>query len=308
MKNLRLTRIEDWFYSEIEGQTLTSLFSEALGSSSSVFLSIYISIRRNPENTQQETTETFDYYNVGFTPLQIAEYFYTKYDLNFFPYTFRSADSYSTIKTKLRSIYTANKYKYMKLIESLGYRYNPLYNVDGIELYSNAESIGGTRSTKEPSGTIKTVTGTATTQGEAETIGNTSSTYFRNPYNNNSTTAENVEAITEQSAITSKQSFEQYTETNSLKHDPAYTWKYDQTEQKWKEDTLFSIAAKDSAFGVALTGPERYYAEKRIRQGNIGVTKSTELLRDQREIVKFNILDEFFKDIEPELIVGLYDV
>ena len=66
------------------------------------------------------------------------------------------------------------------------------------------------------------------------------------------------------------------------------------------------MAAKDSAFGVAIEGAERYYAEKRIRQGNIGITKTTELIQSQRDIVRFNILDEFFKDLEREIIVGIY--
>lgn len=66
------------------------------------------------------------------------------------------------------------------------------------------------------------------------------------------------------------------------------------------------MAAKDSAFGVALDGAERYYAEKRIRQGNIGVTKSTELIEAQREAVRYNILDEFFRDLERDIVVGIY--
>ena len=66
------------------------------------------------------------------------------------------------------------------------------------------------------------------------------------------------------------------------------------------------MAAKDSAFGVAIEGAERYYAEKRIRQGNIGITKSTELIQSQREVVRYNILDEFFKDLEKEIIVGVF--
>ena len=66
------------------------------------------------------------------------------------------------------------------------------------------------------------------------------------------------------------------------------------------------MAAKDSAFGVAIEGAERYYAEKRIRQGNIGITKSTELIESQREVVRYNILDEFFKDLEREIIVGVF--
>lgn len=301
-KMLHLTLIEDWFESTVENRNLTQIFSDAIGASS-VFLSIYISIRRNPQSAQEQATETYDYYNVGFTPLQIAEYFNTKFSLNYFGYCFRENDDYYKLRDRIRAIYTANKYKYMKLVEVLGYRYNPLFNVDGIELYSRAESVGDAVNTRTPSGTVTTVSGTKVNNdiGDSETI------FYKNPYNDNSENASVVDSKTKANAITTEQSYSQgYNEKTDFENIPAYKFEYDEQEQKWKKSGVFSVDAKDNAFGEEFSGPERYYAEKRIRQGNIGVTKSTELLRDQREIVKFNILDEFFKDLEREIVVGIY--
>lgn len=301
-KMLHLTLIEDWFESTVENRNLTQIFSDAIGASS-VFLSIYVSIRRNPQSAQEQATETYDYYNVGFTPLQIAEYFNTKFSLNYFGYCFRENDDYYKLRDRIRAIYTANKYKYMKLVEVLGYRYNPLFNVDGIELYSRAESVGDAVNTRTPSGTVTTVSGTKVNNdiGDSETI------FYKNPYNDNSENASVVDSKTKTNAITTEQSYSQgYNEKTDFENIPAYKFEYDEQEQKWKKSGVFSVDAKDNAFGEEFSGPERYYAEKRIRQGNIGVTKSTELLRDQREIVKFNILDEFFKDLEREIVVGIY--
>lgn len=301
-KMLHLTLIEDWFESTVENRNLTKLFSDSIGASS-VFLSIYVSIRKNPESAQEEATDTYNYYNVGFTPLQIAEYFNTKFSLNYFGYCFKDNDDYYKLRDRIRAIYTANKYKYMKLIETLGYRYNPLYNVDGTELYSRAESVGDAINTRTPSGTITTVSGTKvdSTIGDSETI------FYKNPYNDNSENASVVDSKTKTNAITTEQGYsEDYNEKTDFENIPAYKFEYDEQEQKWKKSGVFSVDAKDNAFGEGFSGPERYYAEKRIRQGNIGVTKSTELLRDQREIVKFNILDEFFKDLEREIVVGIY--
>ena len=301
-KMLHLTLIEDWFESTVENRNLTQIFSDAIGASS-VFLSIYISIRRNPQSAQEQATETYDYYNVGFTPLQIAEYFNTKFSLNYFGYCFRENDDYYKLRDRIRAIYTANKYKYMKLVEVLGYRYNPLFNVDGIELYSRAESVGDAVNTRTPSGTVTTVSGTKVNNaiGDSETI------FYKNPYNDNSENTSVVDSKTKTNAITTEQSYSQgYNEKTDFENIPAYKFEYDEQEQKWKKSGVFSVDAKDNAFGEGFSGPERYYAEKRLRQGNIGVTKSTELLRDQREIVKFNILDEFFKDLEREIVVGIY--
>lgn len=301
-KMLHLTLIEDWFESNVENRNLTQIFSDAIGASS-VFLSIYVSIRRNPQSAQEQATETYDYYNVGFTPLQIAEYFNTKFSLNYFGYYFRDNDDYYKLRDRIRAIYTANKYKYMKLVEVLGYRYNPLFNVDGIELYSRAESVGDAVNTRTPSGTVTTVSGTKVKNdiGDSETI------FYKNPYNDNSENTSVVDSKTKTNAITTEQSYSQgYNEKTDFENIPAYKFEYDEQEQKWKKSGVFSVDAKDNAFGEGFSGPERYYAEKRIRQGNIGVTKSTELLRDQREIVKFNILDEFFKDLEREIVVGIY--
>ena len=301
-KLLHLTVIEDWFEDSDNNRNLEALIRESIGVTN-VFTNIYVSIRRNPQNSTQEE-DIYDYYNVGFSLTEIAAYFNTKFGLNYFGYNFRDSKDFRQLKDRVTSIYTANKYKYMKLVEVLGYRYNPLYNVDGTELFSLAESLGGSEITRTPSGTVTTVSGTADNNND---IGDSTTTFYKNPYDNNSTEANVVESKSTTTAITSTQSYsDDYTEKSTSEHEPAYNYTYDSETQKWKPNGVFTVKANDNAFGTEFSGAERYYAEKRIRQGNIGVTKSTELLRDQREVVKFNILDEFFKDLQREIVVGIY--
>lgn len=294
-----LTRISKWYYASGE-KNLTSLLSSALNPN--IFNDIYVCIRRNPIRESEEETEIFDYFNVGVTDAEMAAYFYTKFGGNFFSQNYNIDMEYEDLKLRIKSVYKANLYKYKKFIELLGYKYNPLYNIDGVELYSNMESLGDTTNTRTPTGTIKNVTGTESD----DSIGESTTTHYTNPYDDNDSNATNVNDKTTQSAITSEQSFDDYSESSALQHSPADNYVYNSSTGKWEKSGLFSVAAKDSAFGVSLGGAERYYAEKRIRQGNIGVTKTTELLRDQREIVKFNILDELFKDLEPAVVVGIY--
>lgn len=296
-----LTLIEDW-YDNYPYYDLSTLFSNALGVAN-VFSSIYVAIRKNPENASQAETETWNYYNVGADMKQITNYFVAKYGLNYFAYNFNSGEDCTNLKNRVEAIYNANLYKYRKLVEVLGYTYNPLYNVDGTELYSHAESIGDAASNRQPSGTITTTTGTKINN----VIGASEAIFYKNPYDENSENISVVDSKNKQSAITSEQSYsEDYQDKTDFENIPAYNYIYDEQQGKWIKSGVFEINAKDNAFGVQFNGPERYYAEKRIRQGNIGVTKSTELLEAQRNLVRFNILDEFFKDLEPHIVVGIY--
>lgn len=293
-----LTLIEDWYETD---NKLKDIFQASM--QQNVFSSIYVSIRRNPHSEIEQATDTYDYYNVGADSTLIAKYFNTRFSLNYFAYDFNDADDVQKLTDRITAIYETNKYTYMKLIETMGYRYNPLYNVDGIELYSRAESIGDAENNRTPTGTITTTSGTKNN----DVIGNSESIYYKNPYDENSDSATIVDNRSTQSAITTEQGYsENYNEKTTFENVPAENYKYNTTTGKWEKDGLFTVAAKDNAFGVTFSGPERYFAEKKLRQGNIGVTKSTELLQAQRDLVRFNILDEFFNDLQREIVVGIY--
>lgn len=55
-----------------------------------------------------------------------------------------------------------------------------------------------------------------------------------------------------------------------------------------------------------VSGGDKYHTEKRVRQGNIGVTKTQELIASERENLRFTILDEFFKDINKQILIPIY--
>ena len=145
MKNLTL--IEDWYRAPTP-HNLSNLLSDAM--TGNVFASIFVSIRNNPQNETQESTDTYTYYNVGFSSDDMAKYFNANYSLNYLLYRFDDQTSYGQLRDIISGIYYANKYKYMKLIETMGFRYNPLFNVDGKELYARAESIGDAENEREP--------------------------------------------------------------------------------------------------------------------------------------------------------------
>jgi hypothetical protein len=72
-------------------------------------------------------------------------------------------------------------------------------------------------------------------------------------------------------------------------------------------DTDYEVSASDTAFGYALKGGDKMHIEKYLRQGNIGVTKTTELLEDARKYLRFSLVQEFFDDINKVILIGTYD-
>lgn len=287
-----LTTIEDWDNYMVGSASQLDVLFNRLFDGGNIFQNIYVAIRNNPQNSSQEENPTYTYYNVGHSTEEITRYFVTKYGLNYFAYRPDNGDDFAELKMKLLGIYNANEYKYRKLIESMGYTYNPLFNVDALELYSNAESIGNTTNNNTSSGS-----GSSTT--------NPTTTHYVNPYDTNGDPGkiESKDVVTDNSTSQSMSG----TNNTTLQHNPAENnYVRDAETGKWVSNGIFSIEAKDNAFGVQFNGPERYYAEKRIRQGNIGVTMTQQLLEAERNLVNFNILDVFFRDIEKDLIVGLY--
>ena len=288
-----LCQIDYWYSWDYDtNQTpLFNIFHSAFaGNKGNIFEQIYVTIRNNP--TTYETEETFSTYNVGFTDVEITNYYVSLFGSNYFCYDPDIFSDRVAITRKVKSIYEANLYKYRKLVELMGYTYNPLFNFDALELHSTAQSIGDTDSVYNPTGTIK---------NGADLEDKPTVKHNVAPYDDTNTKLES-EDIQSGQTITD---YTGYSETNATIHHPAGNLVYNDSTGQYEPKT-FVINERDNAFGVAFNGPERYYAEKRIRQGNIGITKTQDLIESQREVVKFNILDEFFKDINEHILVGIY--
>lgn len=159
---------------------------------------------------------------------------------------------------KIKSILTLNKYKYLKWIDSMGYAYNPLWNVDGSESFQYIDTHGNVTRTNTP--ILQTDQELKTAPYDSETYKATNKTI--NTYSGTQSTD---------------------TETHAQVTD----------------------ASLDGPVH-AITGGDYSHIEKRIRQGNIGVTMTTQLIAAERELVKFNLIQEFFNDVNKQLLVGVY--
>lgn len=266
----------------------------ALGTSPETYLfsEIYIPILvRNEDHSPKILADgsnfEFEYVNVGMTPEQITDAYWTLYGYNKLavPIYEKRVDPYGypmtgdlTLKLKVLSIINMNKYKYLKWIDSMGYAYNPLWNVDGTDFFQYIDTHGNVVRKDAPilqySQKLKTNAYEGTLRDTNETQNAYAGTYMNGT----------VETFGKSD--------------------------YDNTQDIYSVSKEEHAHVTDDPIGgtlKAITGGDYSHIEKRIRSGNIGVTQTSELIRNERELVRFNLIQEFFKDINKQLLVGTYD-
>jgi hypothetical protein len=132
----------------------------ATGSGSPIsyfFQNIYIPVRKRDPNTNAmiEPPE-YEYVNVGFTTEQLTNAYWALYGQNMWSGQLRSYDQslkmldIAAMSQKVKSVFELNKGKYLKWIDVMGYAYNPLWNVDGVEIEQTLENHGGVETNVTP--------------------------------------------------------------------------------------------------------------------------------------------------------------
>ena len=228
-----------------------------------LFSSIYAPVRIP---TSSGMPDDWTYVDVGFSSDEIADAYAAIYSGNFWPEyfetqaDFRAAEAAgeSIVVKKIKAVIRMNWLKYMKLFELGGYTFNPLYNVDGEELYSSAEIHGEEIRTSEFD----------------DTNTHTVSTYDA--------------AAKEEST------------------DRSYSGTGGDTVSTSHVGTGQGVDAAFNAFNESIEDSDLYHADRRVRRGNIGLTKSTDLAQAFREDIRNSILIEFFEDLNKVLLIPIY--
>ena len=267
--------------------------------------------------TFQGMPDEYRYINFGFTADEIADAYWAEYGANYFNEYYSSFLDFNNaaqehkckIIKQIRAVLIKNKYKYQKMIELAGFTYDPLSNVDAHELYSVLENHGGiTRDSGSTSSSgMRTETknkhnvapydgGDTATKTEYEDImSGYGATYTPSTTVGSKTVS--AGAITSPSSVSA--GVAQTTDTETHNH----AKNLDANGQ----EVDYTVDAKNNAFEADVKGGDYYKVEKHRRYGNIGVTKTTELLEAQRENLRFNLLQEFFDDINEVILVGIFD-
>lgn len=336
----QIARVREWNNISITDTLLHLAFANALNDS--VLTNIYLPIKLP---TSSGTPDDYTYEHIGYTTEQIAEYYDVLYGQNYFciPLTTEGttqyADSLRELTRRIHVIYDINKSKYLKMAELYGLEWNPLWNVDGVEKYTYLENSGvndvnntkvfgqhvdniqfdkGVQSDSGSNSNVKSGS-EAKTGGSSETHEDTNavtsfdSTEFADTEHNIG--SKNITSETETT------NFNNVTDTGS--HSDTYGARQDNTETTYGSQTntdnttITHHNAKNGDseytggvdnFGNNIIGGDKYHHEVKERHGNIGVTKTTELLNDALEWYKGNILLEFYKDVNKQILVGIYDL
>lgn len=306
MQICKRTKAKVWQETEtpIEKPALELAFATALdtGSSTEFFDSIYIPVKK-PTNSGMP--ESWSWENIGLDSEEIAKVYADFYGENYIiePLVKRQNEPYDYIGScgllanRIKSVLEMNKGKYLKLIELNGYTYNPIWNVDGEEIYTSLENEGST--------TEKTETG-----ADSVTFSSVDSTQQTdlNTYEGGSAHPAQTVTTTANPALDANgKPTKNYTRTRAEPEDNTIEKTYTHETVTTAEGAEYTAAAEDTAFNQAAVGADKYHTDKRIRRGNIGVTATQDLIEKQKAIVRTSILQEFFDDINQQILIGIFD-
>lgn len=263
-------------------------------------------------------SDNITYHNVGLTTTELAEAYWNEFSGNYLI----GAGAGKTIEEdaekltkRITSVFKKNLGKYRKFIELYGLVWNPLWNVDGTEIRQLLENNG---TTDVETGSINTTAGVQWNDNKTTHQVSSYDSSLKDEYTDETngsgsniptgiqrvTYSNNDFAVSDQSPSGS-----QISQADESTVGQKGSTKYIHNNAKNivnGSDADYTVSSGDTAFGYALTGGDKMHVEKFVRQGNIGVTETTKLLEDARQWFRFNIIDEFFKDINEVILIGIY--
>lgn len=314
----QLATVNTWKNTDYSSNPQTGAL-DVIFSSCGLFSDIWIPIREVDSDGMGEVVYT----NIGYETDEIAEIYATYFGENYFveAYTkgadpdFPYVEAANRMYRRVLSVIQINTGKYLKLIELMGYSYNPLFNVDGIEEYTYIENSGvnniktdkkyatytdNTTDNNTRSGGQTTTGGKTETHEDTNQVTTFDSTDFKDTdHNNGSITTTGDTQTTTYNNINDNGS-------GSITHGAhTDTDEITITHHNAKNGESDYSGGTDQ-FGNVVVGGDKYHNERKLRQGNIGVTKTQELIAAERENLRFNIIMEFFKDLNEQVLVGIY--
>lgn len=302
-----LARVNTWYNTLCEGdpyayeRVLDNCFSGL-----QLFNEIYVPVKIP---TSSGMPVDYAWVDIGYSASEMSSIYNTLFGQNYLSVPLYDSDSVKdyfdsikALKGKIDDIYLLNKYKYYKLIELGGYTYNPLYNVDGVEEFTYLENDGTVT-------TAKNLIYAAKTNTETGTIGTSGSQTFTNDITEKQTaTYDDPTYRANEKNIHNGSIGNTNTDTfNKSYGEGAHT---DQDNTTTTHGHAMNgendYSGGTDTFGNIVIGGDRYHTEKKVRQGNIGVTKTQELIAAEREVINYSILKELFKDLNEQILIGIY--
>lgn len=292
----------DEYMSGATGYDMSWLQLLMVNASGGFFGNIWIPTREYDPNTDK-MSENYTYYNVGLQPNELADLYWTEYSGNYLIGGGKTIDTdYTYLSTRCRAIFKKNLGKYKKLVELEGLIWNPLWNVDGTELHQILEVHGNENHLSAESG--------STAEGRNAQDERQVTAYDSNDYKNEyKETHKGLDSSDGPSASATYGDDEIKADADPVSNVETTSSEARASRSHTTHDTIgYGVSEKDAAFGVEVTDGDLLHTEKTVRQGNIGVTKTTELIQDARRVLSYSIVQEFFNDINEVILVGVWDI
>ena len=325
-----------------EELVIHEMFDSKADALNSLFGHIYF--KYSVPNSEGVTVDTW--VDVGIGSANIEADWVQEFDerLVAFPY-YPCSDEGNTIsvrrlKDALAVVLDKWTWKYKKLVETIGLSYDPIENYNMVESGTDTDTPTGTTTKNHEVDAMKVgmirLTGMVdgnTTISQDETTGNYSIENLG--INKQATKLTKADAVSDiQAAKKAKRTNDEISIDNGTQPenkfftttmDDATTGRlesYNQTLGDTAQATYNNITEAIPAMAEIQSGNPHFasYTDtesftSRVdtkvhnfsRSGNIGVTTSQQMLTQQREVVKFSIINEFFKDLNAEILLSVWD-
>ena len=225
---------------------------------------------RDYDSTNHKLSDNYTYHNVGLTTTELADLYWTQYSGTYLIGAGKCkslSDDAEKLKLRCKAIFRKNYGKYLKMIEMEGLVWNPLWNVDGVELRQLLETHGN--ETHLSTGSSHTVDGNHSQRQRKSA-----------PYDSETPKLEWQETDQGQggSGTASASSgivggVEIEAESGTVGNITGSTGTASTDLRSVQHDSIsYGVSAGDAAFGSAVSDGDILHTEKHIRQGNIGVT------------------------------------
>lgn len=199
-------------------------------------------------------------------------------------------DKIEEVKEKVNALFIVNSPNYERMFDALTADYNPLWNVDGVEKLEYTRTNTGTQ------GFIEKHTGTQGTQGSNTGTQTTATTNSSSTGFNGQTTGTNTNFKTSFDS-----SIENETEKESISNSEIDTTTFSDTGNTTRTDNLSNNSTRTDNLqdtNDRTDNLKEEYTETKTRGGNIGVTKSTDLVESELDLrAKYNFMLIVSKDI-----------
>lgn len=214
------------------------------------------------------------------------------------------------------------KYKYDKLLKTLTFKYNPIWNKDGEITHTSTRTPDLT--TKDSGNSSVTVTHNTTVSGSSDSTttetpelqGKTSvqhglstvespstsqtATHSTTPYDGGGPYVESEDQTTNSGSTTTTNSGTDTTTTTTSGSTKTTVTGSDSTKTTGTESTAGTDGNTRTETGTDTI------EEKTIEQGNIGVTTTQSMINEERQVAGFSILKEYCTDIANYICMSTY--